>query len=332
MGAVSVKAMLARSAHGLFWMSRYLERAEHTARLLTAQFDALEDRTVEEIDQNWARIYLSIGRSPIGGELSENFGDEDFMLMDSFTLADDLTFELANVDSIRSSMHYARENARQIRNVIGRQLWTRLNTAYLELRNSGIEIVWDRQPRNFYLNVEDSIRTLSGILDSTAYRDHGWHFLQLGRYIERTQIVAALLDAHIQVFPTTQKHVASDWNSLLFICDAQLAYRRRHSLLALDPLRVLNFLICDASLSHSIQYSLERSLEHLNLVSSERNDPKITHINQNLKVVLQLIGDDWHSSFQIDEDVRSILQNVLESSRRISDEIASAYFDFGLNR
>ena len=324
--------MLARSAHGLYWMSRYLERAEHTARLLTTQFKALEDRTVEEIDQNWHRIYLSLGRSPIGGELSGNFDDEDFMLMDSFTLADDLTFELANVDSIRSSMHYARENARQVRNVIGRQLWRRLNTAYLELKSSGIEFVWDRQPSSFYVNVEDTVRTLSGILDSTVYRDHGWHFLQLGRYIERTQIVAMLVDAHIQVYPTTQKHAVSDWNSLLFICDAQLAYRRRYSLLALDPIQVLNFLIRDASLSHSIEYSLQRTLEHLDAVSADRDDPKITHINREVKATMRLIENDWLSSIRMDKDVRDVLENILQSARRINDDIATAYFDYGLNR
>ncbi len=330
MGAAQLNDMLARSAHGLFWMSRYLERAEYTSRLLTVQFDALEDRAVREIDRNWRRIYLSLARSPVGGDLTDNSDDEDFMLMDSFTLADDLTFEPSNPDSIMSCMYYARENARQVRNVIGRQLWTRLNTAYLDLKNSGITVIWGNHTKNFYHETEDTARTMSGILESTAYRDHGWHFFQLGRYVERTQIIAALLDAQIQVFPTNRQDQGPDWNSLLLACNAQLAYRRRHSMLPTDPKKVLEFLICNASLSYSIRYSLDRTLEHLHEVSADRDELQFTEINQQVENVLQSVAQVSQSGFSTEPEMREFLANVLAQSRATSDAIAIAYFDYGL--
>ncbi len=318
--------MLARSANSLFWMSRYLERAEHVTRLILVQFEALEDRTIDEIDQNWRRIYQSIGRSPLGGELRSNVDNEDYMLLDSFTLADDLTFEFANADSIRSSMYFARENAKQVRHLIGRQLWTGLNTAYINLKRSGIEQVWDKQPKEFFRNAENIARTLSGVVDSSVYRDDGWHFLQLGRYIERTQNVAALLEAQARVFSTDFKHSDSDWNSLLMICNSQLAYRRKYSLLSLNPNQVMDFLICDASLPNSIRYSLDRTLEHLLAVSADQDRTELIAINNQARAILGQIQRDWQCGEFEDSEICEILHNTLASSYELSNNVANAYF------
>ena len=84
--------MLSRSAQGLYWMGRYLARAEHTSRLLGLQTAALVDRPVPDIYYGWARIYRSLGRLPPVGELDVSESSEEFTLADSYTLADDLTF------------------------------------------------------------------------------------------------------------------------------------------------------------------------------------------------------------------------------------------------
>ncbi len=318
--------MLARSANGLFWMSRYLERAEHTARLLITQFDSMEDRPVEDIDDNWRRIFLSIGRSPLGGELTDNYEDEDLMLADSFTLADDLTFELANGDSILSSLHFARENARQIRNMIGRQFWTRLNTAYLELKSYRIEQIWDNQPKSFYSNAEDTARTLSGILDGSVYRDDGWNFLQLGRYLERMQQVSSLLDAQIQVFSQKFKFEVSDWSSLLLVCNAQLAFRRQHSLLLLRPRQVIEFLITDAALPYSILHALDCLQVNIDEVAGIDSEAESNGINGKLNAIRELCDLNRQSGALTDAEVCERLRGIQSLSREMNDDIASAYF------
>ena len=89
--------MLSRNAQGLYWMGRYLERAQNGCHLLAEQFIIIEDRPVEQIDQSWRRLYLAVGRTPLGGHLPPP-DDEDFMLADAYTLADDLTFEPGNSD------------------------------------------------------------------------------------------------------------------------------------------------------------------------------------------------------------------------------------------
>ncbi len=193
--------MLSRSALGLYWIGRYLERAQHACRLIADQFETMKDRPVDEIDKGWRRLYGGLRRVPVGGELSSNLDDEQFMLVDAFTLADDLTFEAGNPDSIRSSLANARENARQVRHVVDEDLWSCLNRAFFDLRDLGIADIWQDRPGDFYRRTEDAVRTFFGIAESNMYRDDGWHFLQLGRFVERAQLLSALLEAQLAVYP-----------------------------------------------------------------------------------------------------------------------------------
>ena len=185
--------MLSRNAQGLYWMGRYLERAQHGCHLLAEQFIIIEDRPVEQIDQSWRRLYLAVGRTPLGGHLEPPPDDEDFMLADAYTLADDLTFEPGNSDAIRNCVAAARESARQVRNVIPDKMWSSLNLAYFDLRDVEMETIWNDRPGTFYDRTEGALRTVSGIAEGTIYRDDGWHFLQLGRFVERVQLIAALV-------------------------------------------------------------------------------------------------------------------------------------------
>ncbi len=252
--------MLARNAQGLYWMGRYLERARHGCRLLSDQLATMEDRPVEQIEQSWRRLYRAIDRNPLGGHLEATADDEDFMLADAFTLADDLTFEPNNPDSIRYCVAAARENARQVRNAIGNRMWSCLNLAYLDLRDVEIQTIWNDRPGAFYLRTENAIRTFSGIAEGGMYRDDGWHFLELGRFVERAQLLAALLDAHIAIHPTGNSHGESDWRSLLRICEAHFAYRHLH---ALDhrPGYMIDFLVADPRLAHSIRHAMARIVD-----------------------------------------------------------------------
>ena len=105
--------MLSRNAQGLYWIGRYLERAEHGCRLLADQLKALEDRPVEDIDRTWRRLYAGLDRKPIGGSLESNLDDEGFMLADSYTLADDLTLSLIILmQSGTASQQHARTHVR----------------------------------------------------------------------------------------------------------------------------------------------------------------------------------------------------------------------------
>ena len=82
------------------------------------------------------------------------------------------------------------------------------------MRDMSIEDIWKDRPAEFYLSTENAIRTFAGIAESTMYRDESWHFLQLGRFVERTQLLADLIDTQLATFPAGEHAPESDWLSL----------------------------------------------------------------------------------------------------------------------
>ena len=333
--------MLSRSANGLYWIGRYLERAQHVCRLIADQFETMKDRPVDEIDKSWRRLYGGLLSVPAGGELSSNLGDEGFMLVDAFTLADHLTFDADNPNSIRSSLANARENARQVRNVVDEDLWACLNLAFFELRDLGIADIWQDRPGDFYRRTEDAVRTFFGIAGSNMYRDDGWHFLQLGRFVERAQLISALLEAQLAVYPAggpvsdgatsdsgADPAADPDWLSLLRICAAREAYGRLHSL-HYDPAAVVDFLVADPLASRSIRYALAQVSQALDAVSAGR--PLIAEAGRRAGRLAAAIDYDWPNRDPADEEaIRATLRGIGESCRRLHDDIDAAYFSYGL--
>lgn len=318
--------MLSRSAQGLYWIGRYLERAQHGCRLLTDQFETLKDRSVEEIELSWRRLYAAVDRVPLGGGLGSNLGDDQFMLADAFTLAHDLTFESNNPDAIRSCLGTARENARQVRNTINDELWACLNVPFLEMRDVGIEDIWKDRPGEFYLRTEKAIETFSGIADSTMYRDERWHFLQLGRFVERTQLLAALIDAQLASFPSGEQPYSSDWLSLLRIFGARGAYGRLFSL-EIRPALVIHFLVTDPLLSRSVRFGLEMILKALDVISGGR--PLAVEAGRRAGRMASSIDYDWPNYDLEDEDTtRTVLQEIRQSCLLLHHDIRAAYFDY----
>ena len=310
-------------------MGRHLERAEHSSRLLADQFETLEDRAVEEVDRSWRRIFSSVNRVPSGGELQSNLGGEDYMLVDSFTLADELTFEPSNPNSIRNCISMARENARQVRHVLGKEMWSNLNAAYMNFKTARIENFWNNQPRKFYLGTVATVSTLSGIMENSMYRDHGWYFTQLGRFVERLQIIASLLDAQIEIYPTDSEYSDSDWYSLLNICEARLAYSRLHSL-AYQPDTIINFLVSDPHLSHSIRYALAYIVNALDSVTEVGGRFNVQQLQQQVDSLVKQVDGDWPNRIDGDSTARRALQKIHQSSRQLSDDIGLTFFHYSI--
>ena len=318
--------MLSRSARGLYWVGRYLERAQHGCRLLAEQLGALEDRPVAEIELNWRRVYTALGRAPLGGELASSLADDAFMLADAYTLVADLAFEADNPDAIRNCLASARENARQVRNTLDRELWGCLNLAFLGIRDVGIEDVWKDRPVDFVRSAEDAVRTFWGVADSAMYRDESWHFLRLGRYVERTQLLAALVEAQLAVFPAREHFSESDWLSLLRVCGANGAYGRLFSL-KVRPRLVINFLVTDPHLPRSVRFGLAMIIHALDVVSL--GEPLAVEAGRRAGRTAARIDFDWPNLDLGDRSAtRALLRGIGESCRRLHDDIRMAYFAY----
>ena len=257
--------MLTRSAEGLYWTGRYLERTDHLCRLLRGQMEALVDRPTREIHFGWRRIYTALGRVQPGMDVGLGGSDDDFTLADAFTLADYLTFERSNPDSIWNGFSLARENARQMRHCISAEFWSCLNLTWLRLRMQRIEQIWKTAPEAFYTELGRDIDTLAGVAAATMYRDQGWRFLELGRYTERAQLIIALLLAHLATMRRPEEDgeaAGADWSSLLRVCQAVDAYRRRHGA-EVRPARVIDLLVNDPLVPRSLCHAIETASAEL---------------------------------------------------------------------
>ena len=249
--------MLSRSAAGLYWMGRYLERARHLSRLLKQQTESLVESPPRDIYFGWHRIYGAFERQPQAGAL-ELDTDDLYTLADSFTLTDDLTFEPTNPDSIRTCFAQGRENARQMRHHISAEMWTCLNRSHLRLQGMAIQDIWLRSPENFYAETAAEIDTFRGVTSSTLYRDDAWHFVQLGNYVERAQLSSSLLIAQIAAVRLFEVPADAYWTSLLRHYYAFEAYNRASSA-AIEPDRVLDLLVTNPQLPDSPTPSVCRS-------------------------------------------------------------------------
>ncbi len=314
--------MLSRSAQGLYWMGRYLERAEFLCRLLQLQTEALVDRPIREIHFGWIRIYDAINRKPPGGSL-ELPGSDEFTLADSYTLADDLTFERSNPDSVWSCFAMGWENARQIRHCISSELWTSLNLAYLRIQKRSMQEIWLASPEGFYAETAAEMNTFSGVAGATMYRDDGWRFMQFGRFIERAQVSTSLFLAQLAADSQTGEYSDADWTSLLRIYHAIEAYNRSYSVEVL-PSQVLDLLATDPLLPDSLCRSLDRTASDLASIGPGPNTKASGAARRLAGRMAALIHYEWPDR----EDRHEVLRQMREYCRELHHLVTVAYFDY----
>ena len=262
--------MLSRVADCLYWMSRYLERAEHTARLLDVQqYQGLDQRR-GSAERRWERMLAAL-RAPelpayvverpdgvAGAGAEESEGLEGVARLDPYNITRFLVFDVANGSSIVACVEEARDNARQVREQISSEMWEQLNRLYLQVKNADMDKLWHAEPHEFYRMVREGAHLFQGITDATMSHGEGWHFIQLGRYIERAGATVALLDAYVaappEAPPDDDASIAyQQWVSLLKSCTAFEAYSKVYTA-DVRPARIVEFLLLDAEFPRSLRF------------------------------------------------------------------------------
>ncbi len=316
--------MLSRSAQSLYWLGRYLERAGNLCRLLQLQSESLVDRPVREIHFGWNRVYKYVRRDPPGGEV-QLFGDEDFVLADSFALADDLTFERGNPSSVYSCFVQGRENARHTRHCISPEVWTCLNATYLRLQRQDIATVWQWEPTAFYQGLATDIETFGGLAEATMYHDDRWSFLQLGRLVERAQGAAGLLLSQIDtvVASSQQEFHEEDWTSLLRVFYAMEVYNHTYSVAVL-PDRVLDLLVSDPLLPESIGRSVALIGSEISAIGSGPYSRSGRALQRLVGRLSSMINYEWPD----EEERLPLLRQISEGADELHLLITEAYFDY----
>lgn len=316
--------MLSRSAQSLYWMGRYLERAGRLCSLLRLQSEALVDRPTREIHFGWNRIYSSVRRDPPGGR-ADLFGDEEFVLADSFALADDMTFERSNPSSVLSCFALGRENARHTRHCISPQVWTCLNMAYLKLQQLNMAEVWRYEPRGFYADTEAEIVTFGGLAETTMYHDESWSFLQLGRYIERIQCDTELIVSQMEEVSKAggEEVYEADWTSLLRTFYALDAYTQAYGAEML-PGQALDLLVSDPLLPGSLCRSVNLASGEIDTIGKGPRRHSTRSVQRMSGRLNALINYEWPDR----EDKEELLREVNEYSAELHYLITAAYFEY----
>jgi uncharacterized alpha-E superfamily protein len=249
--------MLSRVADSLYWMSRYIERAEHTARLIAVKLESMIEQTQDESQASWQRVAAALSAE-------EYVSAHD----DAFAFTRTLAFDRSNPSSLLLSLRYARDNARQVREQLSTEVWEHLNRLYLRLQPVAIESIWVHQPARLFRELLEDMHALEGVTYSTLSHGEGWYFLELGRHIERAQLIGRTLDAHFgnAATPGTPAPKYFDWLVLLKFCTAFEPYCKVHTA-ALHPDTIAQFLLFDAEFPHSLRFSIDHVCDALTRVA-----------------------------------------------------------------
>lgn len=247
--------MLSRVADNLYWMSRYLERAEHTARLLDVNLHGVLDQTPEAAERRWARLLTGL--------------HVDLPSTDAYGITRALTVDGANPASIVCCVTAARDNARQAWEQINSEMWEQMNRLFLHISRTSMDEIWLREPHAFFTSVKEGAHLFQGITDATMGHGEGWQFIRVGRGIERTALTATLIDAHFAVNPPPMDGEAAaphdepaphdesggygEWVGLLKSCTAFEAYVKFYSA-NVRPEGVAAFLLLNADFPRSLRF------------------------------------------------------------------------------
>lgn len=248
--------MLSRVADSIYWMARYVERADHLARFIDVTRGFVLD--VPEGRDHWKPLVS------VTGDDEQFF--ERYDTADAASVIKFLTTDKQYPGSIVCSLNQARENARSVRETIASEMWEQVNDFYHWFNDEVRSGMLTREPGDFYHNIMQQCMLFHGITDATMSRGLGWHFANIGRQLERADKIGRLLDVKYFTLLPSVEDVNSplddlQWSTLLRSVSGFEMYRKRYQ--EIDVRHVVDFLVLDRMFPRSVQYCLfeaERSL------------------------------------------------------------------------
>lgn len=309
--------MLSRVADNLYWLSRYLERAEHMARVLDVNLQRMLEQDAESASRRWDRLLRSLRISTVR-----------VASRDPYEVTRALAFDATSVESIVSCVAAARENARQVREQISSEMWEQINRLYLQMRSVQFDTIWQGEPHRFFREVIMGSHLFEGITDSTMTHGEGWLFVQVGRYIERAQATAVLLDVTLRDLGagSDQSPRVDDyyeWISLLKSCTAFEAYCRQYTA-DLRPDRIAEFLLLNAEFPHSVHFAAIEVQKGLEAISAPISGRLVARVNRLAGRLRAQLGFG-----QIDEilagDIHAYLTDIQRQCAQIEAAVRHAF-------
>jgi len=311
--------MLSRVANSIYWMARYIERAENVARFLDVNYNLMLDTVGPEKEQ-WQPLVMTTGDQALYAKHYGRFSQDNVV---RFLAIDD-----DNPNSILACVNAARENARTVREIISSEMWEQVNKFYHMVQAAARSAAADALAYDFYTEVKLASQLFAGISDATMSHNEAWHFLSLGRAIERADKTSRILDVKYFVLLPHVSDVgstidANQWAALLRSASAEEMYRKRHGQIL--PEKIAEFLILDAQFPRAIAFCVNSAQESIRAVTGS---PRGTFSNPAEQALGRLRAELNYAT--IDEIISGGLHEYLDALQlklnRFDDAIYATFF------
>ncbi|MGF1657013.1 MAG: alpha-E domain-containing protein [Verrucomicrobiales bacterium] len=263
--------LLSRVASSIYWLSRYIERAENNARIINVNLQlALEAETGGErgVGAHWTPVINTL-------EDQERFYSLH-PVANGETVCNYMTFAEDNPNSIVNCLAFARENARTVREQISTEMWEQINKMHLFMRSPEARQLLANSPYDFYRHVIEGSYLFQGVTDTTMNRTEGYAFMRFGRYLERADYTSRILDVKYHILLPRGELVGGtvdiiQWMAVLSSCSAAEAYRKAYAG-PIAPWKVAEFLALHPDFPRSLLFCVTALDRALHSISGEKSE------------------------------------------------------------
>jgi uncharacterized alpha-E superfamily protein len=310
--------MLGRSANGIFWMFRYLERAENTARLLDAGFRMALTRGANAARDEWRSVLVTTG---LDSSFAATGQDYSGPAVTNFILRDK-----DNPGSVLKMVEGARTNARAVRTAITREVWEATNESWMILRDLLARPVKETNLGDVLLAIRRQSTLVRGAMDGTMLRNEIFNFARIGTFLERADNTARILDVKYYVLLPSLAWVGSSldnaqWDTVLRSVAGERAYRWLNAG-SMDPRGIAQFLILDGRFPRSLAFCYEKLRSNMGSLAREYGGESPAH------ELLREAGAKLHQTgieAIVEQGLHQFIGEFIACNQKVASAIASDY-------
>lgn len=314
--------MLSRVANSIYWLNRYIERAENVARFIDVNLNLMLDLP-SGVSQQWKPLVVTTGDIKF---FEERYGEATAENVIQF-----LTFDLQYPNSILSCLRAARENARSIREIISSEMWEEVNTFYHMVQEAAVNNGHHNVSNLFqqlFFHVKFASHRFAGVMDATMSHNEGWHFGQLGRLLERADKKARILDVKYYILLPSAQLVGTpldqiQWIALLKSASAYEMYRKyQHRII---PASVAEFMILNREFPRSISFCVQEAERCLHQITGTPVGTWCNGAERSLGQVCAKLGYITIEDI-IDNGLHEFLDGFQKELNAVDDQISATFF------
>jgi uncharacterized alpha-E superfamily protein len=315
--------MLSRVANSIYWMSRYIERIENYARLMSVNINLSYDLP-GILAEHWTSLLEATG--------DKDQYDQFYPEEDKDKIIDFITFDKRNANSLFNLLEYSRENARTIRETLPKEIWEHLNGFYLNFKESTTnkkQVEIDIQA--FYGKIKEECQLFNGMIEATLTRNEAYYFSSLGRFLERADKTSRFLDIGYFNFSGASSKKSADpqdllvWSTVLKSASAFNMYRQQYKNLKQDS--IIEFLIKDRDFPRAIFYCIKKAEYSLYRIGGVRPQDSYSNVAERAISKLKNEIDFTDSSDIIKIGLHKYLNDFQIKNNAIDNEVFKVYFD-----